>query len=233
MILKKHIFVVFVILGLTSSPLFGQELNFYMTSDTLLVKNTMTEYLTSNIENLDGDTLAVDIVRLENNLPESWYSGLCVDVCEFAHIDSIRVFIPPYTTKEFRMYFTGLNSYSPDTAHTKILFRNVHSSSNAFVQNYYAMMNPLLLVEDENENKMRVIIYPNPAKSHINLKIESPLHEDYSLKLYDSMGRLVRTITEVKNGHTKIERENLTSGFYIYHLQTNDHTIHIGEIIFH
>lgn len=150
-----------IIFLLLSSTLFGQSLNVIQNEDTIKIMTASTEYIVTDLENIGSDTIEVDIIRSVNNIYPVWITGLCVDgFCQYSFVDSMRISIPPLTTKEFRMYFTALVS-TTDTASTEILFINIGDSSNVFDQQYYAYLAPIAntptLEASETKNLVKIV----------------------------------------------------------------------------
>tara|TARA_Y100001935_G_scaffold255673_1_gene271455 strand:+ start:5397 stop:10085 length:4689 start_codon:yes stop_codon:yes gene_type:complete len=68
--------------------------------------------------------------------------------------------------------------------------------------------------------------YPNPFNPTTNIAYDLPVDAFVTLKVYDIVGREVRTLvnSKVQAGHhaTRFEAGNLSSGIYFYTLTTND-----------
>lgn len=69
-----------------------------------------------------------------------------------------------------------------------------------------------------------VTVYPNPFSDYTTLKFENIKNEKSTLIIFDSRGRLVKTIADIATDEIKIERNNLTSGLYFFQLR-NDRQI--------
>jgi hypothetical protein len=229
---KKHIIIFYI----TLAPLLnikGQGFSFSLNGDTMLVLNSTTDYLSSNLVNLQNNTLAIDIIRIENDMPSNnWYSGLCTDVCYTAITDSIRIYIPPNNTQEFKMYFSKYGTPTSDTAHTKMLFRNVDNPLNAFTQNYYATLNSTILDVIYISISTDILIYPNPVRSHSVLYLKNTQGVIFSFTLFDIYGRPVRTIQNINEPQIVIERQNLNSGIYFFQITTGKNKSYSGNLIF-
>lgn len=210
----------------------AQVFSFSMTSDTLLLMNTNTEYLTSNVENVSSDSLVIDIIRLENDLPSNdWVSGLCAYECSFPTDDSVRVTIPPNSVLEFRMYFSVMSTQVPGTAHTKILFRNVNDPLNNHLQDYYATVNPSLSTI-EHPHPFTVSIFPNPVIDYFSVELSSTM--DYfncSFKLYNAQGCLVRSLSNSTMDKFNVDCMDLKSGMYFYEITVDDGDSIMGRIL--
>lgn len=79
---------------------------------------------------------------------------------------------------------------------------------------------------DEETLKNRIIVYPNPADTVLNINMPDGLVADNaSIKLYDINGRLIIDNTPTINNSTiKIDVQNLSNGVYLIHLKNNQQT---------
>lgn len=66
--------------------------------------------------------------------------------------------------------------------------------------------------------QMPVEVQPNPFANSATLKFANPTYQSFALEILDGQGRLVRTYSQITGNEVVIERENLTSGVYIYRL---------------
>lgn len=74
------------------------------------------------------------------------------------------------------------------------------------------------------------IIYPNPTGQTATLAFENSQNRNCTLTLYDTYGRLVRTITDITKDRVEIERQNLTSGLYFFQLHSDRKVIVTGKL---
>lgn len=201
---------------------FGQDLEYTKTSDSLLILNSgNSDYLTADLKNKTNDTLSIKIVRLLNDLPQNWLSGLCADVCYPAMTDSIEVAIPPLSIQEFRMYF---NTYGPvnelkDTAKTTILFMN--NNANYYVQNFYSLFSSSFLDVSKIDNESKdILIYPNPFSVNTNIDLKL-INDIISIELISYSGQLVRIFNNFDSeGKIEITNKGLESGIYFFKVRT-------------
>lgn len=190
----------------------AQDFTFTMTSDTLLHYTTSNNYLTANIVNQTTDTLVMDMLRLQNDMPMGWSSGMCAVVCGYAWEDSMRFEIPPLDTQEYRMYFNYMGSPSADTAHAYIRFRST-TSAVPIDQEFWATQDMASGLHSFNEMGIRV--YPNPVSDMLYIDlIDNTMYQE--LQLFNSLGKLV-VMTSGKDLHNRLDLSHLPAG--IYHLQ--------------
>ena len=216
----RRILVVILILSVFKTVK-AQEFSFAMTSDTILIMSSTTDYLSSELVNISSDTCTIDIIRIENDIYSNWQSALCADVCHPAFVDSMRVKIAPGVTQEFKMYFYVMGTTS-DTSHTKILFKNFNDTTDFILQDYYAIIDPLLHVDESLFSQIDIQVYPNPAADMTILTFPNKNETNYKLTLFDLNGKLVKLISNIKTNMVIIEREKLKSGLYYFQLSSNN-----------
>ncbi len=76
--------------------------------------------------------------------------------------------------------------------------------------------NPLTTIEAS--------ITPNPTKGDAILTFPNTTNEAFTLKITDATGRMIRQYEALKSTQHTIERGHLTSGVYLYHLQSDTKT---------
>lgn len=82
-----------------------------------------------------------------------------------------------------------------------------------------------------NYNYYNWSLYPNPLVHSGILTFENSKNENYTLILYDIVGRPVQTTINITTNQIEVERKNLTSGFYLFRLQTEDQIRVTGKLI--
>ena len=74
-------------------------------------------------------------------------------------------------------------------------------------------------------------IYPNPFHQSSNIDFENPKNETCTLTIYDSQGKLVRTINNINSDKVEIERKDLVSGLYFFQLRSDMQIIATGKLV--
>lgn len=81
-----------------------------------------------------------------------------------------------------------------------------------------------------------IILFPNPGKDRIYFTVYTTESDNFQLQVYDAAGKMVRTMQLQpinSNQHSGImDRNELTSGIYIYHLLQDDNIIKSGKFVF-
>ncbi len=82
------------------------------------------------------------------------------------------------------------------------------------------------LEEDvQPSNELSLLAYPNPVTDHINLEVNLPLSPNAVVSLFDSFGKVVKTMDLAGKGfnRTQLEiSEQIADGFYFIQVQTNE-----------
>lgn len=78
--------------------------------------------------------------------------------------------------------------------------------------------------------QQKITIYPNPAKSFLNVKIPITFSEIAVMKIYNLMGDLMSEYI-IQSPVNKIQLPNIRTGIYILSIQTKDLTIHKKLVI--
>jgi len=74
-------------------------------------------------------------------------------------------------------------------------------------------------------------IYPNPLNDYTTLEFYNPQKEIHILKLYNTQGQLVRTISNITTKKIRIERKNLAAGLYFYQLLKESEIHYSGKLL--
>lgn len=76
-----------------------------------------------------------------------------------------------------------------------------------------------------------IIISPNPFTHRTILEFENSINKNLDFVLFDIEGKVVRTINNISTDKVTIERENLSTGLYIYQLLHNERIQSTGKLI--
>jgi len=74
-------------------------------------------------------------------------------------------------------------------------------------------------------------IYPNPFTDHATLLFSNPYNLPHSLSLYNAEGQIMLRQDNITSGKTRIDKDNLPSGFYYYQLTNADNIVANGKVI--
>lgn len=151
---------------------------------------------------------------------------------QIAKGDSVRLYlsisggIPPYryhwSPGHSLNDSTLKNPYaSPDTS-TKYILLVEDSAGCQGTDQFLVVVSPL----DYQEIQISTLsVYPNPGKDAIEFTLNET--DSYSVRLFDSMGKLVYTATE-QNPTFKIDTQSFPKGVYFYRIQGKNQGTHFS-----
>ena len=91
------------------------------------------------------------------------------------------------------------------------------------------LQNPTAISDSEIKSG-KFKIYPNPTDKIATLEFDNSKNQNCTLTLYDTHGKLVRTINDITSGKIEIEKQNLTNGLYLFQLCTDAQVIATGKL---
>jgi hypothetical protein len=86
-------------------------------------------------------------------------------------------------------------------------------------------------INDYNAISPSVSIYPNPAFSSFEIKLDAALPSPTTFYLYDETGRLVKQ-QQILNPKSSIKRDALSNGIYFWSLHTDGYELQHGKLVF-
>lgn len=117
----------------------------------------------------------------------------------------------------------GIYDYYDDFTYGKVLFSPLLKNN--------APICALTGIEVSTKTSSSISIFPNPFSQSATLKFENPDNEKHSLTLIDIEGRVVAIIPGITTNRITIEKNELTSGFYYYQLQTDRKILATGKFV--
>ena len=79
----------------------------------------------------------------------------------------------------------------------------------------FITVRPPLSIDDVNEEKNKVVIYPNPLTDQSHIKFPNKNNSKYRLIVVDSSGKIVRIIDNITTDNILINKEKLNSGVHV------------------
>ncbi len=98
---------------------------------------------------------------------------------------------------------------------------------------YLVKIDGLGLVSIYNNDlpKLNVFAYPNPFTEYTTIEMNDSKNREFSMKLLNSQGQIIRSINNITVGQIRIERDNLASGLYFFQLSTDRQLVAAGKLI--
>lgn len=164
----------------------------------------------ATIHNLSStDSVELNIFKQFIDIPATWETAICTDVCYPASVSSINLALAPADSQAFVFYF--YTDIVADSGYAKVLFTNLNVPSNTVLHGYHGITQSPLSVSEKEAAVFSV--YPNPATDIITVKNKNTF-SDKSFIITDGSGRIVRT-GKLTQGQTQISIQELPKGFYL------------------
>ena len=225
------------------------------TNQYILKANFPYRYFTINIptSSIANNVLAPDDIRmLQMNPTTNIAYGLWYNSFSTFHLVSIN------TMTGIKTVLDTLNNVQAIVSETAVInpltnqyvFKGTHPSSangryftidiatGAVVNDTIApddirMLEISSTITSVNETKKvsNFNIYPNPFHQSSIIDFENPKNETCTLTIYDSQGKLVRTINNINSDKVEIERKDLVSGLYFFQLRSDRQIIATGKLV--
>ena len=194
------------------------------------VKLTLTEF-NANPENYESMLVEIDTLSKASGTWPSASSNGYIDVRNASETDTVLMFLSSYTNIP--------GTTEPSYPINLVGIGNQYSSGSSVYNDGYEIMprdtsdiKPTVLTGIEGNGGTRVYTfqlyqnYPNPFNPTTIIKFEVPKSEKVVLKVYDILGREVKTLYNAvaPQGITQVnfDASNLATGVYVYTIKTAD-----------
>ena len=88
----------------------------------------------------------------------------------------------------------------------------------------------MLSTDDYHLNGKNIVFYPNPFQQEVTITSETRL-QNAKLRLFNSLGQLIKLIENINGNSFTMNRENLNDGIYLFELMENSKVITKSKII--
>ena len=168
-----------------------------------------------------GNAVTVTWIEVVRHNPLNW--DLLFSGDGGSSWDTIKANIPVETLS----YQWTVPETSTVKARIKIVQDNVNddyewSSNNFTIVSATGIGAPLNLIQ--------MNIYPNPLIDYSSIEFENSMHINYTLTIYNTQGRIVRSIPNIISGKVKVEKKNLMAGLYIIRLRNENEILATGKL---
>lgn len=180
-------------------------------NDVLAIHGTLTNLSSSA-------NVVIDIQKGTPQMPATWQTALCSDVCYPPTVNQIQIPIPPSGTQAFTFYF--YTDAIPASGMIPVRFRNANLPSNQYIVRYHGntistgigdVLNPTTIYQ----------LFPNPTTSHVTLIQTGQFDE---VKITDTMGKFM--LRQSLSNESRILMEELPNGIYFLQLSGKENKIH-------
>lgn len=183
-----------------------------LTSNNVIGPEGSTLTVSANVINASSQDVELNVVRLINDIPRSWGSSLCLDVCYSTLTDSANLIVPAGTTQPFHFYF--FTAAGQDTGMARVRFSNAQVSNNAYNLNMTGRTTLTTSVPFVTSVKSWQL-WPSPVTGFFNLERLTNILERESIQIVDISGRVLIS-DHLNPGQTiwSSDLTNLNAGIY-------------------
>jgi len=129
---------------------------------------------------------------------------------------------------ESRTYIWTVPEITTVQAQIRIVQDNVNDDYNGTSQNFTIVTATGI---DDPIDLVQITMYPNPLRDFSSIEFENPMLVNHTLSIFDSQGKVVRSIYNITSGKVRIERENLVSGLYFIRLRDENEIRAMGKLV--
>jgi hypothetical protein len=97
--------------------------------------------------------------------------------------------------------------------------------TNTFTTEFVTALNTLSFDHDA------FMIYPNPASSHIQIKLQSNSQNINSIQIFDVLGKIINTISDYDSNEVQVNTSNLSKGIYMIEVTTDTGSKQVKKLI--
>ncbi len=185
------------------------------------------------IRNNSSSLLNFRFARIINDLPSSWETQMCYDLCYAPFVDTISLTSdPPYSVTgnhQDTMFYIDFTCIGQGAGTAVVRMYNA-DNQNEFVQDTFKVQignvgitNISSLVQSYELSQN----YPNPFNPTTNINFSIPVSEVVSIKVFDILGNEVAELVNnerLSAGKYKVDfnASNLSSGIYYYTIKTEN-----------
>jgi hypothetical protein len=97
------------------------------------------------------------------------------------------------------------------------------------LETVYKVGNPLGIYPTEAIKNL--LVYPNPFDSYLKIRLINPESSKVQIRIFNSLGKVVKTIDNISSPESEINTSNLTSGIYFMQILKNNEVVEYRKII--
>jgi len=237
----KKFFALLFLFALTANFALSQTFTFSRISPRIVIGDTssINPTITKGVyQNTSSTAQGFKLVRIVNELPNGWYSQMCVgSLCMSPDVDTIPPYpIPPLTLQPGATDTLSIDVYGNTIGTGKIVMKCFIATnpSNYIIDTFFVQLlapssiTPISEIASEYELSQN---YPNPFNPKTVITFSIPKSQNVSLNVYDALGNEVASLinnTLLSGGKYKVDfdinRFNLSSGLYFYRLTAEGFT---------
>jgi len=177
------------------------------------------------VRNLTDSLLTVNVVRVQNNVPEGWSTSICFDICVSPEQDTVTSVINAGDSLAFTLTFNTDTTAGEGSA--RLMFY-AWGPGDTLYQDLSVTTTPVGIVRQGNiPGSMRLLgNFPNPFNPETSINYELRNADFVELNVYNIQGQKIATLINNKQkagAHTvSFNAAGLPSGTYIYRLKAGN-----------
>lgn len=144
-----------------------------------------------NLSNEDTSASFLDIIRLSEDIPGTWTTSICTDVCYPPETENVDMFVEEGTAASLSFYF--YTTLTGAEGQANLLIKNIYIPSNSFEVLLKACTELGAPAEVEIV-KHEMYLYPNPVAEQLQVFIPGWSGQDIQIRILDLYGRTVHIV---------------------------------------
>ncbi|MCB0722006.1 MAG: T9SS type A sorting domain-containing protein [Ignavibacteriae bacterium] len=203
------------------------------------IKDSLQTVIRSAIvRNNTSNTIHMRFYRVQNNIPASWQTQMCYDLCYAYFVDTIAPPpLPPYDlgpNQVDTMFYIDFSGEEEGVGTGVVRMYNTDNPSEFVEQTFKLQIGDGVGIHQISSNVEEFRLdqnYPNPFNPSTKIRFSIPKNDFVNLKVYDILGNEVADLVDNQQLNTgAYEYEfntatlNLSSGVYYYKLTTSQFT---------
>jgi hypothetical protein len=186
------------------------------------------------VTNISGDSLVIDIIRVEDDTATpGWSSAFCFQACQAPFIDSLRATMAPSEVVNMAAHF--IITDIPDSGTILMKIKNVSNPADVIYQRFYGISQSSTGISEPVDFKKDVKVYPLPMQCGKDFSMfisTDKFHfNDISLSVYNIYGSKLTCINNLNSGLNTLNF-NFPSGAYFFSITSKGKIIGSGKLIF-
>jgi hypothetical protein len=185
-------------------------------SDTCVVGDPGSTVITyAYLENLDTVASYLDLYKISEDMPGSWSTSICTDVCYPPTTDLVNMYIEAGTSPSFSFYF--YTTLGGSEGEVNLLVKNAFVPANSYNLLFKACTSLSTTDIEVTTEQHSFYMYPNPATEQVNLFLADYPDSLVQIEVLDIQGRMIHKMEQVATNNAAdltLPLTGLPGGYY-------------------
>lgn len=201
---------------LEGEPTPNGEFSIVSYSDTCVVGepgSTVIAY--AYLENSDTVASYLDLYKISEDMPGSWSTSICTDVCYPPTTELVNMYIEAGTAPSFSFYF--YTTLGGSEGEVNLLVKNAYVPANSYNLLLKACTSLSSTEIETSIEQHNFYMYPNPATEQVNLFLADFPDSLVLIEVLDVHGRTIQRLEQVATNNPAdltIPLAGMASGYY-------------------